>query len=142
MHRTYADLIQVGECNGVLQRAIYMKQMENVGVRTWQQGLATDNHLRVWIFTSDQGSDQVVASKMLQRDVSESLNDIMITQWCLAHVLHLMAQFHLRFLYNGKMFSSLAKVINTWRSRGNPQKIKAGLQEYNHADGTGPKFKV
>ena len=32
---------------------------------------AAGNHVRVWLFTTDQGPDQVAASKLLQRDVEE-----------------------------------------------------------------------
>ena len=54
----------------------------------------------------------------------ESVTDIVIAQWCLAHVFHLMVKFQVQQLYNGKYFGSLAKVVNLWRSHGNPKKIR------------------
>ena len=87
------------------------------------------------MFTTDQGPDQVAASKLLQRDVEESVTDIVIAQWLLAHVFHLMVKFQVQQLYNGKYFGSLAKVVNLWRSRGNPKKIREGLRHYHHDHG-------
>ena len=52
----------------------------------------------------------------------------MINQWCLAHSFHLAAKFQLKFLYGGKYFAALAKIVNVWRCRGNPQKVKQGLR--------------
>ena len=91
-HRTYCDLIKIeGSCDGPLQRAIWLKQVQSIGVRMWRQddrdaACAAGNHVRVWVFTTHQGPDQVVASKLLQREVEESVTDIVIAQRCLAHV--------------------------------------------------------
>ena len=92
VHTIFPDLIKIGDsCDGPMQRAIFLKQLQSVGVGTWQNREARPNHMRVWIFTSDQGPDQVAASKLMNADVAESQWDIMITHWCLAHVFHLMA---------------------------------------------------
>ena len=50
------------------------------------------------VVTTDQGPDQVAASKLLQRDVEESVTDIVIAQWCLAHVVHLVVKFQVQQL--------------------------------------------
>ena len=75
----------------------------SIGVRMWGQddqdaACAAGNHVRVWVFTTDQGPDQVAASKLLQRDVAESVTDIVIAQWCLAHVFHLTVKFQVQQL--------------------------------------------
>ena len=48
----------------------------------------------------------------------------------MAHVFHSMVK-----LYSGKFFGSLAKVVNLRRSRGNPKKMKEGLQQCHHDRG-------
>ena len=140
-NRTYCDLIKIeGSCDGPLQHAIWLKQVQSIGVRMWRQvdldaACAAGNHVMVWVFTTDQGPDQVAASRLLERDVEESVTDIVIAQWCSAHVLHLTVKFQVQHLYNGKYFGSLAKVVNLWRSRGNPKKIREGLRQYHHDHG-------
>ena len=57
---------------------------------------------------------------------------MVIAQWRLARVFHLMVKFQVQQLYNGKYFDSLAKVVNLWKSRGNPMKIREGLRQYHH----------
>ena len=140
-HRTYCDLIKIeGSCDGPLQHAIWLKQVQSIGVRMWRlddqdASCAAGNHVRVWLFTTDEGPDQVAASKLLQRDVEESVTDIVIAQWCLAHVVHLIVKFQVQQLYNGKYFGSLAMMVNLWRSRGNPKKMREGLRQYHHDRG-------
>ena len=140
-HRTSCDLIKVeGSCDERLQHAIWLQQVQSIGVRLWGQddqdaACVAGNHVRVWVFTTDQGPDQVAASKLLQRDVEESVTDIVIAQWCLAHVFHLMVKFQVQQSYTGKYSSSLAKVVNLSRSRGNPKKIREGLRQYHHDHG-------
>ena len=51
------------------------------------------------------------------------------------------AQFQLRSLMDGKYFSSLAKIVNTWRTRGNPQKIRQGLMTFHDLDVADPRGK-
>ena len=79
------------------------------------------------MFTTDQGPDKVAASKLLQRDVEESVTHIVIAQWCLAHVFRLMVKFQVQQLYNGKYFGSLAKVVNLWRESRKPKKTRGRL---------------
>ena len=140
-HRTYCDLIKIeGSCDGPLQHAIWLKQVQSIGVRMWglddqDATCAAGNHVRVWVFTTDQGPDQVAASELLQRDVEESVTGIEIVQWCLAHVFHLRVKFQIQKLYSSKYFGSLAKVVNFWRSRGNPKKMREGLRQYHHDRG-------
>ena len=73
-HRTYCDKIKIeGSCDGPLQHAIWLKQVRSIGVRMWRQGdqdaaCAAGNHVRVRVLTTDQGPDQVAASKLLQRE--------------------------------------------------------------------------
>ena len=78
-HRTYWDLFKIeGSCGGPLQHAVWLKQVQSIGVRMWGQddpdaACAAGNHVRVWVFTTDQGPDQVAASKLLQTWRSRSL---------------------------------------------------------------------
>ena len=101
-HRTHCDLIKIeGLCDGPLQHAIWLKQVQSIGVRMWGQDdrgapSAAGNHVREWVFTTDQGPEEVAASKLLQRDVQESVTDIVIGQWCVAHVFHLMVKFQVQ----------------------------------------------
>ena len=65
-HRTYCDLIKIeGSCDGPLQHAIWLKQVQSIGVRMWGQddqdaARAAGNHVRAWVFTTDQRPDQAV----------------------------------------------------------------------------------
>jgi hypothetical protein len=94
LHRIYPDLVQVGEsCDGKLQRAIFLKQLRSAGVGVWQNtdSFSHPSHLRIWVFTTDQGPDQVAASKLMQSELVDSPTDILIHHFCLAHVYHLVA---------------------------------------------------
>ena len=90
---------------------------------------AAGNHVRVWVFTTDQGPHQVAASRVRQSDVENSVIGIVTAQRCLAHVFHLMVKFQVQQLYSGKFRGSLTKVVNLWRSCGDPKKIREGLQQ-------------
>ena len=88
-HFHRCNLIKIeGSCDGPLQHAVFLKWMQSIGVSMWGQddqdaACAAGNHVRVWVFTTmDQGPDQVAASTLLQRDVEESVADLVIAQWC------------------------------------------------------------
>ena len=132
-HRTYFDLIKIeGSCDGPLQHAVWLKQVQSIGVRMWGQddqdaALAAGKHVRVRVFTTDQRPDQVAASKLLQKDVEESVSGVWrmsSTEWSSS-----------RFSSCTKYFGSLAKVVNLWRSHKNPMKKREGLRQYHHDHG-------
>ena len=66
----------------------------------------------VWVSPRTKGQTKSLRPKLLQRDVEESVPDIVIALWCLAHVFHLMVKFQVQQLYSGKFIGSLAKVVN------------------------------
>ena len=84
---------------------------------------AASDHVRVLVCTTAQGARTVAASKLLQRDVEESVTDIVITQWCVAHVFHVMVKFQVQKLSCGRYFGS--RVVNLW-------KRMEGLHQYHH----------
>ena len=53
-HRTYCDLIKIeGSCDGPLQHALWLKQVQSIGVRMWRQddqdaACAAGTDVRVW----------------------------------------------------------------------------------------------
>ena len=161
----YPDVAKVPHsCGALEQRAMYLKQLRAAGVETWVDGhggvdaadvaysehfedgrrwrisagcsLDSYVHLKVWLFASDQGTDQVACSEIMAREVNDKLLEWMIHQYCLEHVNHLMVKRQLARLSSsgnplrkdldqlGGYWSITAKVINTWRAHGNAARLR------------------
>lgn len=129
----YPDVLPMAINHGAAeQRAMFMKQLECAGVRLWTQALcdcdsavglgpgsspARPRHLTIWIFGTDQGSDQKTAAAMMSADVRRSVSVWMFRQWCLLHEVALLVKGQLATL--GTYWSGLAKLINVWRTGSN-----------------------
>jgi hypothetical protein len=161
----YPDVAKVPHsCGALEQRSMYLKQLRAAGVETWVDGhggvdaadvaysehfedgrcwriaagcsLDSYVHLKVWLFASDQGTDQVACSEIMAREVNDKLLEWMIHQYCLEHVNHLMVKRQLARLSSsgnplrkdldqlGGYWSITAKVINTWRAHGNAARLR------------------
>jgi hypothetical protein len=126
-HRFYADLEQCpDECDGLAVRAMMMRQFINHGGFTWvfQDESIPDalrDHIRVFFFGSDRGSDEVRADKLIRWDVKYDWFTWILRQYCLRHQLHLLTK--AQFKRMPKYYGSLAKVVNTWRSGTNAKKL-------------------
>ena len=153
-HRIFADIAKVPEsCGGIEQRAMFSKQCSSVGVRPWYDdddgydaynglegcqhggaavsGCQRHTHLRIWFFSTDQGADQKLAALLMAADVNDKPNVWMLRQWCILHQLQLSAKRQL----SRKTFywSTLAKVVNTWRAPGSALKIfRQWASSYGH----------
>lgn len=119
-------------CGAIEQRCIFFKQLMAAGVHPWtQQFVMPDNftHLRVFVWSTDQGGDQKGCDKLMQADVKADLHTLMFRQWCLLHEIALCVKTQLTTL--GTYWSMLAKLINVWRTSGNAKRIQS--------DTTGPQ---
>ena len=66
-HELRLDEIE-GSCDGPLQHATGLKHVRSIFERMWGQddqdaACAAFNHVTVWVFTTDQGPDQVAAAE-------------------------------------------------------------------------------
>lgn len=122
------------------QRAMHMKQITCVGARHWMQtdvwGDADDDteshnhcHLKIWIFSSDQGGDQQGANTLVMNDVFDALNVLMFRQFCMLHQVALVVKRTLSSL--DPYWSRLAKLINVWRSASNAKRLFLDLDSSN-----------
>ena len=83
------------------------------------------------VFSTDQGVDQKLAALLMAADVEDKPNVWMLRQWCILHQLQLSAKRQL----SRKTFywSTLAKVVNTWRAPGSALKIfRQWASSYGH----------
>lgn len=116
-------------CGAIEQRCMFFKQLLAAGVRPWtQQFVLPDNflHLRVFVWSTDQGGDQKGAEKLMQADALPNSNTLMFRQWCLLHEIALCVKTQLTTL--GTYWSMLAKLINVWRTSGNAKRIWSNTQ--------------
>ena len=117
LNRVYSDVQLVPTSStGEAARAILLKQLTAVGMRTWlcEGGHAKFRHIAIYIFSSDQGPDMVRCDKLIGVDVRGFTNVIKLRQWCLEHQLHLMVKRQVARL--GAYWSCLAKLIHCWRT--------------------------
>ena len=142
VHIAWPDTAKVhAACTGVEVRAMYLLQCRSVGCPTWLDGDCvslgvlpstsecdpesfgiTSVHLRWYVFRTDQGPDEKMASKYVDRDIDERIMVLKVHSWCHRHALHLMAKRQLLLLDSHCYFSRIAKLVNYWRSSDNSKK--------------------
>ena len=85
-------------------------------------------HVKVFVSTSDSGSDQAAAVRQLAHMLEQDERTLFIGQWCLQHQLHLCVLRQLKRAQSaGRYVSRWSQVVHTWRSSG--PKIRAGFQK-------------
>ena len=135
------DLLQVPSSNtGVTQRAMYLRQLTNLGVPLWtesttayddwtlddiEMGPSSFFHVKVWVFNADSGPDQVSCDKIIDADVSDFALRIKLRTWCMRHKAHLIVKRQVVVLdkkirYHGRT----SQVVNTCRAPRNPRKMR------------------
>lgn len=139
----YADLEQVPEkMGGEEARNMIRYQMLNCGSRFWNEGRslvmnpdATQFHLEVYFFGTDQGPDQKKAHELINAEIANHPYTLGFRNWCFQHVEHLICARHLlvaeRFACKD-FFSSCAKVVNVWRMGTNAKKLMAKYLTFVH----------
>ena len=93
--------------------------------------------MTAWLFITDGGPDQLGCRRLVLDDIAEKPSTIWIWVWCLHHVLHLIAGTQIKNLWGGYVFKAIAKIVNVWRSRGNPGKVIRALSEGAHHNENG-----
>lgn len=139
-HRELADLQVVCDATGVGARNMIATQVASLGVPTWvdaraevdatkrlqEQGADVKPRVFVYCFTSDQGSDESRAKKIIQAETAD-IDEILV--WsvdCFMHNPHLIVKSGLRICdrvledthRTYSYFGSLAKLVNVWRDSG------------------------
>ena len=71
-------------------------------------------HLRVWMFASDQGPDQVGSDSILSTAFRKCFFLLKFRQWCIHHCVHLIVGRQLGGLEN--YFGNVAKIIHCIRN--------------------------
>lgn len=111
------------------QRAMLMKQITCVGARHWMQGDVWDEfdadpnhrHLKIWLFSSDQGGDQQGSHLICMSDVADDATILMFRQFCMLHQVALIVKRTLASL--DPYWSRLSKLINVWRAASNAKRL-------------------
>eukprot|EP00959_Pyramimonas_sp_CCMP1952_P025937 544553-Pyramimonas_sp.AAC.1 len=163
VYEIWPDIAQIPHSNtGHTQSALYRKQLSCAGVRLWDDGVEARQHeqeqdpdaafaaaaaidplhLRIFAFQSDQGPDQAQCRKIIIGSVRAAPDVIIIWQFCMLHMGHLITERHLRIhdkLVTKKGYwSSVATIVNTWRVPGNAKRIfKALAYPHDVADDVG-----
>ena len=96
------------------------------------------------LVTSDAGSDQTLATKLLaHRHGGPGV--AVVAQWCLQHQLHLVVE---RALLRGGHWARLAMLVHLWRGSGNAARIKqafadlVGLEAAERCAGSPPPVPI
>ena len=112
-----------GSVTGSVSRAMYIKQLEAVGMRLWssldyEMPINTHlyKHLKLFLFTSDQGPDQKGYDKLIGQEIRPMTFVAKLRWWCSRHNAHLMIKKPLQRYMKGNFFRIIAKLVNTWRA--------------------------
>ena len=121
-------------CQGLESRALFLKQVECAGVRSWldvDPELDGENiwkllyiHIRLYFFCTDNGGDQQGQDLELKIDFAGLILQWYWRQWCLHHQLHLIVKKAIDGACGGTYFSDLAKIVNSVRSGSNIKKLR------------------
>jgi len=117
-------------CNDVGSRALFRKQGEVLGLKWYNEfdqrlepDIACYKHLKVFVFGTDQGGDQVGCHNVMENETRTMPNVIYIRSWCCRHQNQLCTGKQLKRLQKGLTWRTLAKAINTWRQQGGAKKM-------------------
>lgn len=85
------------------------------------QALGSLLHIRVFVVTTDAGTDQVGCHKLMVSEAAADPHTWIVWNFCFQHQLHLIVKSQLAGM--GSYFSTIAKMTNTWRASMNAQRI-------------------
>ncbi|CAK0881721.1 unnamed protein product, partial [Prorocentrum cordatum] len=121
------------ECRGPEVRAMFLKQIENVGARTWiheePEIVVTCSHLEIWIFPTDAGGDQQGAEGIIQREFDSCPFRWKLRSWCLHHQLHLVAAKNAEAFFKTAGMRELAAVLKEVFVEGDAPRVDADALE-------------
>ena len=134
MHdKLLCDILPAESGSGVALIAALLKQLHSVGCKSWTEP-APGNSIEAWCVTSDRGGDQVRARKIMSAEVADDPRKLMLTSDCFEHSTHLVVKGSLNIVdamlaeaRRPKYYSSLAKIVNVWRSV--PKGVYAAWQD-------------
>lgn len=138
-HKVWGDTQKIKDQSGLGTLGMAQKQIQGCGCQTW----GGDNHggqqppeqsFRVWIYTSDAGTDQVKASGFAQlASMGSRVRDFFFKQLCWLHQLQIIVKLmlcsvdsaikHLNINYPRHYASGICKLLHMWRSTNHPALI-------------------
>ena len=126
------DILEQEQGDAEATTATLVKHLQSIGAPTWETPptSTTGKHLRVFLYTSDRGSDQTKARKLIPLWVKLKLPHefsklvVFVSTDCWDHASHLVEHDGLKFWDNGlkdlgitwKYYGSLTKGCHGWRA--------------------------
>ena len=125
-----ADVVPVKDGNTAATLEDLQKHMDLLRCPSWREAPMNPDHLRIWLYTSDRGRDQVGLQKVIAEEVAGLANVLFINSDCVDHQLHCIIMDKLRCAYGllktpgkpCKHSGSFTKVAQLWRD--NAQTVK------------------
>ena len=118
-----ADISVVEDGTAAGTHGLLCKSLQGLHCPLWNEPSASPGHTRVFLATSDGGSDQVCFKKIMHAETEHLESVIVWEHTCWQHAAHLIVKTGLilvdSFLESQSrafgFFSSLAKIVNLWR---------------------------
>lgn len=101
---------------------LYKQQLSRAAVPEWTD--ENNTAIRWYLFSTDQGADQVSCSAMVRKDVAMTERNLFSHAWCLDHVAHLIFGLSLRRFAG--YWATVASFTNVFRASGNAIRIRIG----------------
>ena len=119
------------KCDAMAIRAMMARQMDAAGMKVWGEDMChqQDSHVTVFLFVSDQGGDTKGTDPIMEREFPEMPRAMYVRDWCGRHESALVQGKMLKHMENGRWWSVLAKVVNTWRQTNGVKRMIAILEE-------------
>ena len=135
----FADPQRVADSTAAGTHAMLRKQLQGLGVPVWERKLAAEQQgqaaptgpdaaplaspLRLWLITSDGGSDQMKFRRVMKLETETNGSAIVVDATCVLHSGALVFRSGLVLIDNWlqrvgapfKYYSSLAKLMHIWR---------------------------
>ena len=120
--RRQADLVAVKRTNAEDTLAVLCKHLDSLGAPHFLNKPCNAS-VRVWLYTSDRGPDQIAMRKLIHKQLLALPNVLFFASDCMEHALHLIVKASVvltdRWLRSMgrqyKYFSSLTKITQVWR---------------------------
>ena len=136
--RYVADLLEIAAGNSHEFREVILKQLRNLGIKTWLDEYDS-NHLAVFIIVGDDGPDVQGGCRLILDDIKDRSSNVILWRiLCLMHqvqrcIRKAAADFD-AITAKPVYTTQVMRCANVWRSFGHHRKLKASMERIYGAD--------
>ena len=131
--RFVPDIQKVCEGTSNEFRALVLKQLQNLGTKTWLDQF-NDGHVPIFVFVTDDGPDASGGCRIIEAEIRGLESVLFLRILCFMHQFHLACKKALRdldwvsgaFPPGPRYVTQLMRICNVWRAGANHSKIKGG----------------